>query len=454
MAEKMSTLRQLAYAAGTPGHTAIDHAVGGMLLYFYLPPPDRGLLTQVPQETLLGPLTAFGIAMLIARAVDSLASPLIGHASDRSRSRFGRRRSFMLRGMLPMLCLPLLAYWPPAAAGSAINVVWLTVVLCCFYVAGTMYSGPHGALVPEIARSDEDRARLTRLLALCAFPMAGLLMAWPRFIDWGREAGIAPTQSMRGIVIGLAVIALVLCSIPFFAIDEKRFTESSVSDDSSSVSIRETLTSLLGNRPFRIYLGAQILFATAVSLIFPVLPYIATVLLGRSEGFAFELSAALGVMIALGYGVVPRLLDRVRPKVILLVSFSVYGLAAATLGLVQPSSPGQPQDIWNLRIAFASLGMMGLAISGYSLLPNVLVGQLIDEDETRGGLNRSAVFLGVAHAVGKWGHGISSAVIAFLFARFGNGPDNPLGVQLVGPIAALAAFAALGVFARFPDRRK
>ncbi|HIK84967.1 MAG TPA: hypothetical protein EYG08_07605 [Myxococcales bacterium] len=450
MVEKMSTKRQLAYAAGAPGFASIDHVVGGMLLYYYLPPPGRGLVAQLPQETLLGPLTAFGIAMLIARTVDSVASPLIGHASDLSRSRFGHRRVFMLLGLLPMLALPLLAYWPPSTVGGTINAVWLTGVLSCYYLFATMYTGPHGALVPEIAHSDEERARLTRLLALCAFPMGGLLMAWPRGIDWGREVGMAPTESMRTIVIVLALVALVLCSIPLFAIDEKRFTERA---EPERLPLRESLASLLANRPFRIFLGAHLLFASAASLIFPVLPYMATVLLGRSEGFAFELSASLGLMIALGYAIVPRLLRHLRPKKILLISFSVYAIAAAALGMLVPSAPGEPRDALNLAIAFVSLGFIGLAIAGVSLLPNVLVGQLIDEDEARSGANRSALFLGVMRAFDKWAFGLSSAMIAFLFARFGNGPDNPLGVQLVGPIAAAFGLGAALMLTRFPEQR-
>jgi GPH family glycoside/pentoside/hexuronide:cation symporter len=450
MAEKMSTKRQLAYAAGAPGFASIDHVVGTMLLYFYLPPPGRGLVSQLPQETLFGPLTAFGIAMLIARTVDSVASPLIGHASDLSRSRLGHRRAFMLFGLLPMLALPLLAYWPPSDVGGAINAVWLTGVLSCYYVFATMYSGPHGALIPEIARSDEERARLTRLLALCAFPMAGLLMAWPRGIDWGREVGMAPTESMRAIVIVLALVAFVLCSIPLFAIDERRFTERI---EPEPLSLRESLASVLANRPFRIFLGAHVLFASAASLIFPMLPYLATVMLGRSEGFAFDLSASLGLMIALGYAIVPRLLGWLRPKRILLISFAIFGAAAAALGMIEPSGPGQPQDVWNLAIAFTSLGVMGLAIAGVSLLPNVLVGQLIDEDAARGGTNRSALFLGVMRAFDKWAFGLSAATIAYLFVRFGNGPDTPLGVQLVGPIAAALGLSAALVLARFPEER-
>jgi GPH family glycoside/pentoside/hexuronide:cation symporter len=449
MPERMSAGRRLAFTAGAPGFLAIDRVVSGILLYFYLPPPDRGLEPQVPEETFFGAFTAFGLAMIIARTVESLAAPVIGHASDRSRSRWGRRRSFMLCGFLPMVGLPLLAYWPPQAAGSPANVVWLTVLLSVFYVFSSMYTGPHAALVPEIARSDDERAKLSRLMALAAFPMAALLMAWPRGLDWGREAGIGATESIRWIVVVLAAMSFVLCAIPFFAIDEHRFTPSAP----SQLSMREALASTLRNRPFLVFLAAHILFALAASLIFPVLPYIATVLLGRSEGFAFELGASLGGMLAVGYAVAPRLAARLGPKNLMVGCFALFAVASASLGLIRPDVPGGPHDSWNLAVAFVAMGAMGLPLSGVSVLPNVLLGQLIDDDERRTGTNRSAVFLGVVRAFDKWAFGLAAAVIAFLFARFGKAPAEPLGVLLVGPIGGVAGLLSALLFTRFPNVR-
>jgi GPH family glycoside/pentoside/hexuronide:cation symporter len=449
MPERMSARRRLAFAAGAPGFLAIECVVSGILLYFYLPPPDRGLVPQVPEEIFFGAFTAYGLAMIVARTVDSVAAPVIGHSSDRSRSRWGRRRSFMLYGFLPMVALPLLAYWPPQTAGSPVNVVWLTVLLSFYYVFSSMYTGPHRALIPEIARSDEERAKLLRLMALVAFPVAALLMAWPRGLDWGREAGIGATESIRWIVVALAAMSFVLCAIPFFAIDERRFTLSVPAE----LSMREALASTLRNRPFLVFLFAHILFALAASLIFPVLPYVATVLLGRSEGFAFELGASLGGMMAVGFAVIPRLVAHLGPKGLLVGCLALFAVASASLGLLRPDVPGGLHDSWNLTVAFVALGAMGIPMAGVSILPDVLLGQIIDDDERSTGTNRSAIFLGVVRAFDKWAYGLASAVIAFLFVRFGKAPAEPLGVLLVGPIGALAGLLSALLFSRLPNVR-
>ena len=100
MAERMSVARRVAYSFGMAGFQIPDRIVVAIALYYYLPPPGRGLAPPVSQEIFLGVLTVFGLAMLVGRVFDALADPLVGYASDRSRSRLGRRRSFLVYGIV------------------------------------------------------------------------------------------------------------------------------------------------------------------------------------------------------------------------------------------------------------------------------------------------------------------------------------------------------------------
>jgi len=273
------------------------------------------------------------------------------------------------------------------------------------------------------------------------------MLAWPRALDWGKAAGLAPTDSIRLVVVALAGAAFVFCMIPFFAVDERRF----VSTAPTEQSLKEALRTTLRNRPFVIYLAAHILFSLSASLIFPTLPYLATVLLGRSEGFAFDLGAALGGMMGVGFVVIPRISQRFGPRRTMLSCFALFALAAASLGMIRPDVPQGPEDWRNLVLAFTAMGAMGLPLASSSLLHNVLVGQIIDLDARHTGSNRSAIFLGVLRALDKWMYGLAAAIIGFLFARFGNGPDEPMGVLLIGPIGGVLALSASMVLSRFPD---
>jgi GPH family glycoside/pentoside/hexuronide:cation symporter len=449
MLERMSTARQISYATGGPGFFAVDITLGAILLFFCLPPENRGLEAQLPEVVFLGFLTAFGVATIVARGIDSIATPLIGHASDRSRSTWGRRRSFMLYGFVPMLAIPLLAYWPPGSAGSVVNAVWIGGLLCFYFVFAAMYTAPYYALVPEIARTDEERADLTRLMALVSFPMGGILMAWPIGLDLGREAGMSPTESIRWMVVALVAIGSLLCAIPLFAIDERRFTVSTP----SNLSLLEALKQTLRNRTFLIFLAAHGAFILGATLILPLTPYIATVLLGRSEGFGAYLGISLGGMLALGYAVVPALSRRFGPKRAVIACVALFPLASGCLGLIRPDAPGGPQDLRNLALAYSALGGMGFSIAGIHILTRVLLGQIIDADARQTGASRSAMFLGVEQALQKYLYGLAGALIAFLFLQFGKSTEEPLGVLLVGPLAALAGVASTLLFAFLPMGR-
>ena len=93
----------LLFVIGYPGWQITGAMVSSIGIYFYLPPEGAGLPTLVSEEIFLGVLTAYGLARLIGGVIDSLADPLVGHYSDRSRSRIGRRRIFLIAGIVPMI---------------------------------------------------------------------------------------------------------------------------------------------------------------------------------------------------------------------------------------------------------------------------------------------------------------------------------------------------------------
>ena len=89
MAEEMSPRRRLAYAMGSAGFNLADRVVYVVVIFFYLPPEGTGLRPLLNEDIFWGGLTAFGLATLVGRFFDAFADPLVGNASDRSRSAMG-----------------------------------------------------------------------------------------------------------------------------------------------------------------------------------------------------------------------------------------------------------------------------------------------------------------------------------------------------------------------------
>ena len=446
----MSSARRLAYALGVGGYQISDRVVIVIALYYYLPPPGVGLQAQVSQEIFLGVLTAFGVAMLVGRIFDSVSDPLVGYSSDRSRSRLGRRRGFLIYGIVPMVVLPALLFWPPGAAGSGLNAVTLAVLLAGYFIAFTVYVAPYLALLPELATDSRDRVRLSTLLGVVSFPVVGLYgAAWPYGIDLGREFGLSSEDAVRAVVVVSLLMAFVLCLLPILAVDERRFTTTV----SSELGFKQAILRTFSNQPFLIYLAAELLFIFGTTLMAPIPVYYSTVILGRSESFAATMMLALLGTALIGFLIIGRVSDRIGARGGLIASNLIFAGAVASLGLLRPDVPGGPHDGTNLVILFSAMATLGLAVPGFLVLPYVLISQVIDYDTAQTGSNRSAMYFGMQGFVVKWMYGVAGAAIAFLFARYGKSPEQPLGVLLLGPLGAAACLLSVLALMLYPERR-
>jgi hypothetical protein len=63
--EPMSTLRRVAYGLGNGGYQITDRIVVALAVYFYLPPPGRGLTPQIPEQVFFGFVTLYGLSLWV-----------------------------------------------------------------------------------------------------------------------------------------------------------------------------------------------------------------------------------------------------------------------------------------------------------------------------------------------------------------------------------------------------
>lgn len=448
MAGRLSGWQRLGYALGTTGFQLSDRIVVAISLYFYLPPGGRGLEAQVPIGVFALGLTAYGLAMMAGRFVDMFFDPLVGFASDRSRSRFGRRRTFMMAGVVPLVTLPVLLFWPPGPPGSMLNVYWLASLSILYFCAFSVYVAPYLALISEIARDEQERVQLAATVAAASFPVLAVFgSAWGVGLDWGRVAGFTPLESIRAIVVIASVIALVLCILPIVVIDEKQFQTT----EPSSLSLREAVTATFGNRAFRRYILAQLPFILGINMIGPALVYYATVVFGRSEGFSLYLGLAMVLPTVIGFRVVQSLTARLGPKRTMMLCTASFSAAMAALWGLQPDQPGGLHDQANLWLAFSVLTFNGVPLAGFFVLPSVFVSQCVDWDEARTGSNRAAIYFGLQGFITKVPYGISGAILAYLLQSYGASTEAPLGVLLVGPVAGIFCLLSALTFALYPE---
>jgi Na+/melibiose symporter-like transporter len=284
-------------------------------------------------------------------------------------------------------------------------------------------------------------------MAVAGVPIAIFGFVWGAGIDLGTGAGLSTADSIRAIVLTASAVALVLCLVPIAAVDEKRYCHSRPSELRLWESVRETLR----NRPFRRYLVAQLPFIVGVNLISPALIYYATVVLGRTPGYIAWIGGALFATTCVAFLPVNRYAQRAGPKRTIILCVALLTVSTAVLGLLRPDVPGGPDDLRNLVLTYASMLVAGVALAGFITMPNVLIGQVVDVDTARTGANRAAMFFGVQGLATKMLYGVSGAILAWLFSAFGKSAAEPLGVLLVGPVAAAFCAVSTLLFFRYPE---
>jgi GPH family glycoside/pentoside/hexuronide:cation symporter len=148
MIQKLSRKTKIIYGAGDLGFSLTSTIIGAYFLFF---------LTDVVG---LRPAIA-GIAILVGRTWDYVNDPLIGHLSDRTRSRWGRRRPFLLFGAIPFgLAFMLMWYRPPFESQIALA-AYYSFAYVIFDAAATFVYMPYFALTPELTDDYDERTSLT-----------------------------------------------------------------------------------------------------------------------------------------------------------------------------------------------------------------------------------------------------------------------------------------------------
>ena len=117
-------------------------------------------LLKYSVDVLLVPPAAMGTIFMFARLWDAVTDPVVGQWSDRTSTRWGRRRPWMVAASVPILITLVMIWSPPAELHGWLLVGWMTVGLLLYETAQTAFVVPYGALGMEITDDHHERTRL------------------------------------------------------------------------------------------------------------------------------------------------------------------------------------------------------------------------------------------------------------------------------------------------------
>lgn len=442
MKEKLPLSKQIAYSLGQFGWSLLSGIIASYLIFYYIPTKESGISIFIPQVVFIGFITIIGAITMLGRLFDAVTDPWIATLSDRSKSKKGRRISFMQMASVPFALTTVLVFWSPVNGESGLNAIFLTVMLLLFYFFLTMYVTPFFALLSELGHNPEERLNLSTMISVTWFLGAAVASQAPLLWNLFANMGYDTVTSMRLALVILAFIGLIFLLIPVFAIDEKRYCESVPSE----LKMLESMKATFRNREFRVFVISDLVYWVAVTIFQSSLLYYLTVLLKLPDTMYGLLFMGLGVGSFLFYVPINIIAKKIGKKTLLIIGFALFLLVYA-YGALLGSLPIDTTIQAYILVLLASIPM---AIFG--ILPNVVVADIAEYDARKTGIRREGMFFGTRTFMSKIGQMISMLILSGLLLSQGD-VSNVLSIRLTAITAAVFCIFGL-VFLLMYDEKK
>jgi Na+/melibiose symporter-like transporter len=391
-------------------------------------------------DVLLIPPAVVGVIYGVSRIVNAFSDPLIGHISDRTRSRFGRRRFWMLVSMAPTALLFYMMFVQPSGLTGSGLVAWMAVAVIGYYVTINFCFIPQLSLGAELSNDAHQRNRLFGMrYAAYSFGQVLGLFALQTLVYSGQQGNevVRNIAGLLAIAAGLGFGALVLFSV--VSLEEKPEYSGSVQS-----SFFTSFGHVWANHHARLLLIVTFIenvgFAAIAVLTLYVTDYVMHAPLW--SGVIILAYLAPSAVFAPLWSRVARRMGKVR---LWMASMIATGLAFGGLFPVLNYGSGVVQLVSVMALLFIA----GLAAGcGGTIGPSVQ-SDVIDYDELQNGERKEGTYFAAWDFVSKSAYGIMSLLTGLILQATGFAPNAeqpetarlaiillyslfPLGCYLVG----------------------
>ncbi len=428
----MKIQAMLIYCLANIGMMVLDTLLDQYTVFFYAP-KKSGADAAAHAAIQFAPIALAGLALNFGRVVDAIANPIVGFLSDRTKSRWGRRIPYMLFGSIPMTAFFILMYTPPIKHNSNLNAIWFGIMCGGFLFLYTLVVAPYLALIPEIARTSDDRVKLSSWHAIAS--MLGLI------IGAVVSGFLIKPFGIRGMAICMALFSLITIMITAFCVKERPLKEEKV----AKLSFKDAIVPTLKNKHFIIYAFSISSFWLGYKVIQSSTIYICTVVLKKNEDYVSIVMAGLLLVLLLSIPFVFWLYSKFGKKKLFLTGlFLIMILSPLQFFIDKVGVIMNPLIYFHIIVA-----LMGIPIALMMVIYNAVISDVIDYDEKQTGMRREAMYYGMEGFFTKIARGIGSSLSALLFAFFGLEAGKATGLLLAGPFCAFFALMGVIVFSRY-----
>jgi glycoside/pentoside/hexuronide:cation symporter, GPH family len=419
MQSKLPLSRILLYSSASIGLNIIGITVSTWLLYFYAPPPDSGRIQYLP-------VTLVGLLLMIVSLWDAVIDPFIGHWSDSLRSRWGRRRPFLIFAA-PVCVLALILIWTPPSGSTFLTAAYFLIVTLIFFTSFSLIGIPYDGTLPEMAPSNRERVSLSAWKSV--FGIIGVMIgsiAAALLFD-----GIGPV-AMGAVVgaVGLTTVWLTLAGL-----------RETTRPTGQPMPLLAGLRATLKNTQFLYLLISTLLIHISYAMLLSNLPYYVTLIAQRPEA---DVSLFMGVVVGTMILFAPVwswLGKRFANRTLLMITMA--GIAAVTsLNYLISRMPVLATGIG----AILGFALIGPVLGGYFVLIYSMMGNVVDYDEMLTKSRRESIYYGTFSLAAGVGPSVSALILPFIFENFGYTAANPGGVRAAFLVMAVVCVLGTLVF--------
>jgi glycoside/pentoside/hexuronide:cation symporter, GPH family len=402
-----------------------DTVLYAWLPYFYTPPADSGNTAYVT-------LFVFGVILFGGRILDAVTDPLLGFWSDRTRSRWGRRKPYIFISS-PILFVTFVLVWrPPVPGVSTANAVWLGSVLFFYYWAYTGLLIPWLANLPELSPDNGVRMKI-----ISVGIVTGIVGA---LVGGGLSGPLMHGKGPLFMALFLGVFAFAAGELTLFGIRENPGIL-----PNEGPGFAATLKAMFSDRQVFSFSAMIMAVQMTYQLTLMNVPYVTTLILKKSEGSASLLIGEIIVLMAVSTPLWYFLLKTYPKRRIMRIIILLMALGFSASFMIGKFSFLSPfaQAILILPLAAVPMGGMFMASLG-------LIADLTDYGEILHGTRTEAVYFGIYGIARKTGWAFCSLILTATFSIFGYTAGNPLGVRVLWILCAL--FCLIGLILFIPYR--
>ena len=341
------------------------------------------------------PVVATTVIIFIGKLWDAVTDPIVGRISDKTRSRFGRRRIYFLIGIIPVYLSFVMLFYSFGIENVTAKIIYFTFSYMFFGTAFTIVMVPYNAILSDITSDYNERTSFTTVRMLFSGGASLLSAVIPSIIikSIGSEHN-GPLQIPGYLVMGLVFGALFAASwlVAFLGTKERGNLP-----EPEKITLKFWL-SVFANKAYRNFLGIFLSFQVAVDLVLALFIFYIDIVVLQYKNYELVVGTLLvcSMLLMAVMGAIAKRKGKAFP---LYIGKPVW--MASTVTFIWLDS-GVSVVVLCVLAALIAVGSSAGNLSSWSMLTDIF-----DIDEIRTGVRREGIYSGVTTFLRKFASGVA-----------------------------------------------